>query len=148
MVPSLGASMPGVTHPPHPNIDFIGPIKQNHSGYPKDFIASTMQSWAAGSHLVIHTEVEGKDLYAIGYKYCSSMTLMFIMTASAGHTEPGEPYIGKWIDANGNHCKREILRPQAIAHFFGFSNLIDSHNKVRQKDLRLKKCWVTENGFF
>ena len=73
---------------------------------------------------------------------------MFIFTEGAGHTESGEPYIAKWTDKNGNRCERRIPRPQVCSTYFTKCNGIDVHNQMRQKELKLEKCWVTANGYF
>jgi hypothetical protein len=130
------------------NVEFIGVIETNSGRYPKQFLENTMKDWPGGSHLVLKTTVDGIDLFAIGYKYCKSKTLMFIMTDGVGHTEPGEPYLAKWIDNNLNQMHRRIPRPAAVSFYFNHSNVVDIHNQQRQKELRLEKCWVTQDGYF
>lgn len=130
------------------NVDFIGVIKSNSGRYPKRLLEDKMKHWPGGSHLVLKTSLNGVILYAIGYKYCKSKTLMFIMTEGVGHTEPGEPYVAKWIDENLNQMHRRIPRPSALSFYFNHSNTVDIHNQQRQKELRLEKCWVTQDGFF
>lgn len=128
--------------------DFIGVIKSNSGRYPKQFLQDKMKKWPGGSHLVLKTTVDGIDLFAIGYKYCKSKILMFIMTEGAGHTEPGDPYIAKWVDDNSNQMQRRIKRPDVLSFYFKHSNIVDVHNQQRQKELRLEKCWVTQDGYF
>ena len=134
--------------PPKPNSHFIGPVKTSHAGYPKQFIATTMAKWPAGSHLVLKSKVRDQVLYAVGYKYCKKKVLFFIMTDGASHTEPGSPYVAKWKDKNGNHCEKLVPRPECIALYFERSNVIDVLNQIRQHLLKLEKCWVTQCGFF
>mmetsp|Transcript_1406 Transcript_1406/g.2559 ORF Transcript_1406/g.2559 Transcript_1406/m.2559 type:complete len:267 (-) Transcript_1406:216-1016(-) len=107
-----------------------------------------MKNWPGGSHLVLKTTLHGVVLFAIGYKYCKSKILMFIMTEGAGHTEPGDPYIVKWVDDNSNQMQRRIPRPDVLSFYFSHSNIVDVHNQQRQKELRLEKCWVTQDGYF
>lgn len=128
--------------------DFIGVIKSNSGRYPKQFLQDKMKNWPGGSHLVLKTTIDGIDLFAIGYKYCKSKVLMFIMTKGAGHTEPGDPYIAKWVDENANQMQRRINRPDVLSFYFSHSNIVDFHNQQRQKELRLEKCWVTQDGYF
>jgi hypothetical protein len=110
-----------------------------------------MKNWPCSSHIVLKTTVHGIVLYAIGYKYYKSKVLMFIMTEGAGHTEPGEPgepYIAKWVDDNSNQMQRRINRPDVLSFYFNHSNIVDVHNQQHQKELRLEKCWVTQDGYF
>ena len=72
---------------------------------------------------------------------------MFIMTKVASHTEPGVPSVAKWTDKNGNCCEQEVPRPTAISEYFEHSNVIHVLNQLRQKLLRLEKCWVTQDAF-
>ena len=128
--------------------DYIGVVKTNHGKYPMKFIAETMNGWPGGSHLVLETEVDGVSLYALGYKYCKSKVMYFLFTKGAGHTEPGSAYEAKWTDVNGNRCKRYVPRPQVCSLYFSNCNGIDVHNQMRQKILRLEKCWVSQDGYF
>jgi hypothetical protein len=129
-------------------LEYIGIIKTNSSHFPKAFLEQTMNTWPGGSHLVLKTTIDDVVLYAIGYKYCSTKTLTFIITEKAGHTEPGEPYIAKWTDENCNHCHTCINRPSVISTYFEHSNVVDVTNQQRQKELQLEKCWVTQDGIF
>ena len=72
---------------------------------------------------------------------------MFVWTWGAGHTEPGKPYLAKWMDENNNQCICPIPRPSVISFYFERSNGIDVHNMMRQKELRLEKSWVTTDGY-
>jgi hypothetical protein len=47
--------------------DFVGPVKTNTAGFPKDEIEAIMKDWPSGSHIVL--EDEEHKLVAIGYKY-------------------------------------------------------------------------------
>ena len=128
--------------------DYIGVVKTNHRKYPMKFLGDTMKGWPGGSHLVMETEIDGVTLYALGYKYCKSKVMYFIFTKGAGHTEPGTAYEAKWTDTHGNRCKRYVPRPHVCSIFFGNCNGIDVHNQMRQKILRLEKCWVSMDGYF
>ena len=127
---------------------FIGVIKTNSGRYPKKFLQDTMKQWPSGSHLLLQTVLDGQTIYVIGYKYCQKKTLMFIFTDGAGHTEPGIPYVAKWNDDNSNKVESHIPRPAVVSFYFEKCNGIDVHNQQRQKQLRLEKCWVTEDGYF
>jgi hypothetical protein len=130
------------------DVEYIGIIKSNSGRSPKGFLEQVMKEWPGGSHLVLKTKIDDIVLYAIGYKYCSSKTLTFITTEKAGHTEPGMPYVAKWIDENCNQCHCHVPRPSVIATYFKYSNIVDVTNQQRQKELRLEKCWITHDGIF
>jgi len=53
------------------NDQFLGiVVKTNHARFPKDFIETTLETWLAGSHIVLEGSAsEGVDLLAVGYKY-------------------------------------------------------------------------------
>ena len=80
--------------------------------------------------------------------YCKRKTLCFLFTEGASSTTPGEPYRAKWKDENGNSRYRDVPRPQCCSTYFIHSNVIDVLNMQRQKELRLEKFWVTEDGYF
>ena len=129
--------------------DSILQVKTAHSLFPKKYIESVTKDWPGGSHIVLKTEFKGKTMYAVGYKYCSKKTLLFIFNEGAAGTEPGVPYITTWIDENNNQLFRDVPRPQVCAIYFGDSNIIDILNSQRQYDLKLEKLWwVTQDGYF
>ena len=72
--------------------DSILQVKTAHSLFPKKYIESVTKDWPGGSHIVLKTEFKGKTMYAVGYKYCSKKTLLFIFNKGAAGTEPGVPY--------------------------------------------------------
>jgi hypothetical protein len=75
--------------------------------------------------------------------YCciSNPVYCCIDTGTAIH---GKPYEMKWTDSHKNVHIRHFDRPDAISKFFEQSNMIDSHNKLRQGQIALEKCWVTQ----
>ena len=84
-------------------------VKTATSRYPKKFIEDRMQSWPAGSHLVLETTLpSGAKLYAVGYKYLKKKSLCFIFNEEALHSEPGMPYVAKYRDENGNCHERNV----------------------------------------
>jgi hypothetical protein len=123
-------------------------VKTNHSNFPKKYLEDTMANWPSGSHLLLKATVENECLYAIGYKYCKSKTLCFIFNEGVSGTYPGKPYVAKWKDDNNNTKLREVPRPEVCSLYFRHSNVIDVHNQMRQKELRLEKFWVTNCGYF
>jgi len=128
--------------------DSITQIKTASSRYPKKFLEEKMKGWPGGSHLVLESVIEGETLYAVGYKYSQRKCLCFLFNEGASSTEMGEPYIAKWVDDNGNSRYREVDRPECCAKYFKHSNVIDVLNQQRQKELRLEKFWVTNDGYF
>jgi hypothetical protein len=56
-----------------------------------------------------------------------------------------------WIEVRdhpGNICTQFVDQPEVISIFFVSSNVIDTHNQLRQDLLQLEKKWVTKNPFF
>ena len=131
-----------------------------------------MKDAPGGDHTVLKgTHSSGVGLVAIGYRYSSRKTLMFIMTEKAGSTAPGEPYEMKFVDEFDNlgeytHCDLIIIfyiinltlfylldvrfvdRSDAISKLFRDSNVVDKHNQSQQLDLALEKKWITINPYF
>ena len=135
--------------------NYIGVIKTNHSRYPKAFLQSKMQSWPAGSHLLLKTVLNKgrrgeKVVYALGYKYCKAKVMFFIFNEGAGHTECRDEYAyeAKWKDKNLNTLTRKIRRPHVCHLYFSSCNVIDVLNQSRQHELALEKHWLTQNGYF
>ena len=149
--------------------DFVGPIKTNTAGFPKDEIEELMKDWPSGSYIVL--ECREHNLVAIGYKYSlrsksesfhmfcvsflqefdcltSSKVLTFISTWDAGDTDPGDPYVARFPDEFGNIMTREINRPSLISGYFKDADVVDNHNKSRQGDLALEEHWRTANCWF
>ena len=54
----------------------------------------------------------------------------------------------RYTDSFGNICTRYVDRPQVISNFFAGSNVIDTHNQLRQDSLKLEKKWITQNPWF
>ena len=80
-------------------VESIMQIKTNHSLFPKTFIESSLEGAPGGVHIVLEgIHPNGHKLVAIGYRYSSRKTLMFVMSAKAGSTTPGEPYEMKFVD--------------------------------------------------
>ena len=124
-------------------------VKTNSGLYPKKFIEDALTDAPGGVSIVLAgTAPNEQKLIAIGYRYSRKTTLFFVMTAGAGSTKPGRPYIMKYTDGYGNLCSREVERPAVLSDFFEHSNTIDRHNQSRQYDLALEKSWVTKDCFF
>jgi hypothetical protein len=122
-------------------------IKTAHARFPKAFLEARTKNWPGGTHLVMEGMVDGVKLYAVGYKYYKKKTMCFLFTEGASSTEEGEPYRARWQDENGNSMYREVKRPVCCSQYFSVSNTIDVLNQQRQKELRLEKFWVTEDGY-
>jgi hypothetical protein len=124
-------------------------IKQYHSLFPKDFIETALKDAPGGVHIVLEgTTKDEIPLVAIGYRYSRKTILFFILTKNGGSTKPGNPYHMKYTDSFGNICTRYVDRPQVISNFFAGSNVIDTHNQLRQDSLRLEKKWLTQSPWF
>ena len=124
-------------------------VKQYHSLFPKAFIEETLKDAPGGVHIAL----EGKPqcevtLIAVGYRYSRKTVLFFLLTKNAGSLSEGKPYEMKYTDSYGNVCTRFVDRPDVISKFFATSNIIDTHNQLRQDLLQLEKKWLTKNPFF
>ena len=124
-------------------------VKQYHSLFPKDFIEEALKEAPGGVHIVLKSTTSDEvNLVAVGYRYSRKTILHFVMTENAGSTSEGEPYEMKYTDGYGNICTRMVDRPEVISNFFATSNVIDTHNQLRQDLLQLEKKWLTKNAFF
>ena len=62
-----------------------------------------MKGAPGGVHIVLEgVHPNGQKLVAVGYRYSSRKTLMFIMSDKAGNTKSGDPYEMKFVDDCNN----------------------------------------------
>jgi hypothetical protein len=128
---------------------YFGALKTSTKCTPYQELLDTMAEYPSGSNLVMECNTPNEHgMICIGYKYSASKVLVFLGTKSSGSTKPGEPYIARFPDANGNVAQRSVPRPDIISKYFNDSNVIDSHNQSRQFELALEKRWVTQDCFF
>ena len=124
-------------------------IKQYHSLFPKDFFEEVLKEAPGWVHIVLKATTRDEvNLVAVGYCYSHKTILHFVLTENAGSTSEGDPYEMKYTDSYGNICTRFVDRPEVISNFFASSNIIDTHNQLRQDLLQLEKKWLTKNPFF
>ena len=124
-------------------------VKNNRAYFSRVMLEKQMELWPSGACLAYEvTSPLGVDLLAIGYKYNARTCLCFIATKNAGSLAEGDPYVARFRDQHGNAMTREVPRPAIISKYFGRSNVIDTHNHLRQFLLRLEKYWVTHSGWF
>jgi hypothetical protein len=93
-------------------------------------------------HIVLKATTRDEvNLVAVGYCYSRMTILHFVLTENAGSTSEGDPYEMKYTNSYGNICTRFVDRPEVISNFFASTNIIDTHNQLRQLLLQLeKKC--------
>jgi len=124
-------------------------IKQYHAGFPKEYIEEALKDAPGGVHILLEGMTQNEvPLVALGYRYSRKTVLHFVLTKNAGSSKPGTPYQMKYTDNFGNICTRYIDRPQVVSNFFAGSNVIDTHNQLRQDSLKLEKKWATQNPWF
>jgi len=124
-------------------------IKQNHGLFPKSFIEEALKDAPGGVHIVLEGTTPCEvPLIAVGYRYSRKTILFFVLTKGAGSLTNGDPYEMKFTDSYGNVMTRFVDRPQVISKFFQTSNVIDTHNQLRQNLLQLEKKWLTKNAYF
>jgi len=128
--------------------NFIGVIKTSHSLFPKDYLQSILGPLPAGSRLALKANVEGEDLFAIGYKYNRRKVLFFVTNSRVADLLDGDPYLQRWADEHGNLCSRAIQRPAVLSRYFKDSPKVDNHNQARQHDLALEELWLTQDCWF
>jgi hypothetical protein len=124
-------------------------VKTNSVLYPKAFIEDALADAPRGVHIVLEGKASNEiPLRAIGYRYSRKTTLFFVCTRNAGSTAKGAEYVMKYTDGYGNICTHLVDCPDLIAKFFASSNVIDTHNQLRQFLLALEKKWLTQNAYF
>jgi hypothetical protein len=124
-------------------------VKQYHALFPKDYIEEALKDAPGGVHIVLKgTTKDEVNLIALGYRYSRKTILHFVLTENSGGTCQGEPYEMKYTDNYGNICTRYVDRPEVVSSFFAASNVIDTHNQLRQDLLQLEKKWLTKNPYF
>ena len=125
-------------------------VKTAFSRSPKKWLEEKMKDMPGGVWIVLEGIAEKEDVpvVCIGYKYNRKKVLTFVMTKGAGTTASGRPYEARFPDKYGNVCVRHVMRPDVIANYFRFSNVVDVHNQARQYELALEKKWVTQDGYF
>ena len=131
--------------------EIIASVKSNSGWFPKKEIVTKMKDWPSGAYLVLKCKSPkyGVDLVALGYKYNSSKVLTFVMTKDAGCTNPGDKkYHARFPDKYGNVHERLMQRPEILSQYFDVSDIIDSHNHLRQFRLGLESHWITRNPWF
>jgi hypothetical protein len=129
--------------------DCILQVKQYHSHFPKDYIESDLKEIPGGVHIMLEgTTKDEAPLVAVGYRYSRKTILFFVLTKNGGTSKPGDPYQMKYTDNYGNICTHDVDRPQVISIFFAGSNVINTHNQLRQHSLKLERKWATQNPWF
>ena len=118
-------------------------IKTNTAGLPKEKLETLMNDYPSGSNIVLKANVDGEDMYFVGYKYNARKVMCFLCSDNGGSFEDGDPYVARYADANGNVSKRLVPRPSVVSDYFQVSNKVDIHNQLRQYCLRLEKYWVS-----
>ena len=70
-----------------------------------------------------------------------------LLQRGAGSTTLGITYLLKYPDQFSNVSISPVALPLLMSKFYGSVNEVDSHNKLRQSDIALKKFWVTQCGW-
>ena len=90
----------------------------------------------------------GIPLIFIGYKYNSWNLLGFIDSEGAGGTEPGDPYLYRFLDIYYNFYVHPVVCPHLLGRYFNSCNAIYNHNRMQKSGIALEKYWVTQSGYF
>jgi hypothetical protein len=94
--------------------DCVLQIKTNSSLFPKAYIETPLENAPGGGKIVLTGSHKGIPLIAIGYRYSTQTTLLFVATKIAGSTSPGKPYEMKYNDAFGNVVQRLVDCPERL----------------------------------
>jgi hypothetical protein len=120
--------------------DGIFQIKQYHALFPKDYIEEALKQAPGSIHILLDGMIQDEvKVIALGYRYSQKTVLHFVLTEMAGNSKPGIPYQMKYTHSFGNICSRYVDRLQVVSNFFSASNVIDTHNRLRQDNLKLSK---------
>jgi hypothetical protein len=116
------------------------------------FLKETMAGYSGGCTMVLEGRLHstGQDLVAIGYKYSSrkkSKVLNFIMHPEFGSTKDGVPYEMKFVNPEGRLVARNIDRPQCIGTYYTHSNVVNTHNHLRQSEFGLEESVQTQSCY-
>ena len=141
-------------------INFVGQVKQCCKNFPRKYLEQTMESFEPGHWVVMQTvvpmiPVEGLEhepdtlvkVLAIGYKYCYSKVLCFVMNQNAGSVLPGPKYKAKYWTEDGSKIVKLYDRPNVISKYFSVIGTVDNHNMSRQGKLALEKAWKTHDPY-
>ena len=113
-------------------------VKTNHSFTPLKKMETIMAKWPRGSYLVLEAEEdengEPMGTVFVGYRYNNKKTLYFIMSKEFGSTvpDPSRPYYVQFRNQYRQLDVLPIARPACISDYFEKSNVIDTHNQLRQ----------------
>ena len=93
--------------------------------------------WPGGYYLVSNTESTfpgDRPLIGIGYKYTTWKVIYFVATEDTWSIEYGITNIYKYINHLNNILVISVACLIVISKLFGYINVVDPHNKLRQYD--------------
>ena len=124
-------------------------VKTHHGLFPKVYIQEALKNAPGGIHIVLGgVAPNNAPLVVVGCKYNKKKVILFVATKRDFSTRTGKPYEMKFTDTDGNVCVRKVERPNLCGIYFGRSNILDTHNQMRQSELALKKKWIINDPYF
>lgn len=126
-------------------------VKNNTSFFPKDALLGVLLARhgnrPAGKWVVMTTEMSGVKLFATAYAW-SQKGISFFISTNGSMERSCTPY-QSWYenDRGGIECK-DLARPKFAEELYASLPEVDSHNKERQHELRLERCWLTKCCWF
>ena len=126
-------------------------IKNNTKFFPKQALRSVLLarhgSRPAGQWVVFRTRIAGVELFATIYAWSQQSASYFISTCGSTETSCA-PYQSWFEDDFGGASSKELPRLEMAEFLYQYLPLIDEHNKQRQSELALEKCWPTSDCWF
>jgi hypothetical protein len=119
-------------------MEFTGPIKTSHSGFPIEAIRWALTEKQRGEHVVF--KLQGEDVWAIGW---NDVHFKCYITTH-GTDEPGPQANKKRQRLDGRSYNIKVNRPSIIAHYNEQMGWVDRHNRFRQDILGLHRVWKTK----
>ena len=104
-------------------VDYCGPVKTSHKGCCLATLEKLTKYWPGGSYLVLKiTPIFSCviPLMAIGSKENYRKVLGFIATEGAGSTEPGDPYLSRFLDIYSNVSVRPVFTSSLASQVFQY----------------------------
>ena len=132
-------------------VNYCGPAKTSHKSLCLATLEKLTKDWPGRSYLVMKSTPRvsgGKPLIEIGYTYNCRKVLGLIANEGAGSTEPGDPYLSRFLGIYSDLDVGPVLSPHLLYRCLNACNAIENQNRMHQYDLALEKYWVTQSGYF
>ena len=124
-------------------------VKTNHGLFPKQYIQEALKDASDGVNIVLEgVAPNNAPLVVVGYKYNKKKAILFVAIRRSVSTRADKPYEMKFTEIDRSVCVREVERPHLCGLYFKRSNILDTHNQMRQSELAFEKKWITNDPYF